>query len=438
MGGCSAVRRGVGALFVGLAFAALGGCTVAPPPAVPVAPLSPETTPPPTSLIVFGDHGYDLGYILRKDKYPPLTLEQAIAAEREEWIEDRRPPNEFEPSPLVKLPETGGYVPATGMMAVAQAMKSYCATNRCDAGVMLGDNIYPDGPTGGTDGVPDAKRFADILDRPYGDFGSLAPGFRIYAALGNHDYRTSREAAMGEVAYMERTPPFYMDTNVYRVKPAGHPDVELFVLDTEVMLAAETVYDDELAADGSEMPGREIDVSEPWTKPQTQREKAMVAWLERSLRDSDARWKIVMGHHPLWSSAGSKFNEARVLRRLILPTLCKYADMYLAGHEHTLELHSDSCAKALPGQAVPPLPQIVSGAASKQRPLNHWFMAHQARENPELTTFFTKGMTWGWVHLTLDGDRAVAQVFSTPDDGSPTNVLETTQTFRRRTGVLSD
>jgi hypothetical protein len=110
--------------------------------------------------------------------------------------------------------------------------------------------------------------------------------------------------------------------------------------------------------------------------------------------------------------------------------------MYLAGHDHTLELHSDSCAKALPGETVPPLPEIVSGAASKQRPLNSAFMAHQARDNPEMTTFFAKGMTWGYVHLTLSGDEATASVFTTPEDGSGTNVLEATQVFHRRTGAL--
>ena len=50
---------------------------------------------------------------------------------------------------------------------------------------------------------------------------------------------------------------------------------------------------------------------------------------------------------------------------------------------------------------LPPLPQIVSGAAAKQRPVNSWFMAHQARNNPELTTTYAKGLIWGYVHLTL-------------------------------------
>ena len=409
---------------------ALAGCAT---PQIQAPPLSPAA-PRPMSLILFGDHGYDLDYLEPDDRNPPLSLEQAVAAEREEWAEDKRPPNEFEASPMVRLPDTGGYVSASGMMPVAKAITGYCSASPCDAALMLGDNIYPNGPTGGADGVSDARRFDEILLTPFQDFASFAPNFRIYAALGNHDWRTSREAALGEVAYLERTPPFYMDGIIYRVKPAGHPDVELFVLDTEVLLAGQTVYEAELADDGSELPGRVIDERPAWTRPQTERERTMVAWLEQSLRNSTARWKIVMAHHPIWSSAGSKFQEARVLRRLLLPALCKYADMYVAGHEHTLELHSDSCAKALPGERVAPLPEIVSGAAAKQRPLNSWFMAHQARENPELATFFAKGMTWGYAQVTLDGDRAVVQMFSTPDDGSGRSVLETTRTFARRSG----
>ena len=393
--------------------------------------------PAPYGLLAFGDHGYDLDYLDPEERATVLTRDQAIANQRAEWAEDKRPPDEFAVSALTRLPATGGYVDATGMMAVSSAMKAYCQTQRCDAAVMLGDNIYPDGPTGGADGVSDAKRFDDILLKPFKDFGSIAPDFRIYATLGNHDWRTSREAALGEVRYMEQTRPFYMDGIIYRVSPPGRPDIELFVLDTEVLLAGETVYEAELADDGSELPGREIEEPEPWTKPQTERERNMVAWLEQSLRSSNARWKIVMGHHPLWSSAGSKFQQARVLRRLILPTLCKYADMYLAGHEHTLELHTDSCDKAVPGVPLPPLPQIVSGAAAKQRPVNSWFMAYQARNNTELSTDYARGLIWGYMHLTLGAEEATVRVFTTPNDGSGANQLETTKTYARRTGKLA-
>ena len=408
----------------------LAGCASTPPGGV-----SPQGSRP-YAMLLFGDHGYDLDYLEADERNPPLTLEQAIAAEREEWAEDKRPPAEFAPSAMIQLPDTGGYVAASGMMPVAKAMRSYCQTAQCDSAVMLGDNIYPNGPTGGADGVSDAKRFDEILLEPYRDFGSIAPDFRIYATLGNHDWRTSREAALSEVRYFETTKPFYMDGIFYRVSPPGRPDVEIFVLDTEVLLAAETVYEAELADDGSELPGTTLEEPEPWTKPQNEGERNMVAWLEQSLRQSNARWKIVMAHHPIWSSAGSKFQQARVLRRLILPTMCKYADMFLAGHEHTLELHTDSCAAAVPGSNLPPLPQIVSGAAAKQRPVNSAFMARQARNNPELKTSYAKGLIWGYVHLTLDGDKATARVFTTPNDGSGANVLAATEHYARRTGRL--
>jgi tartrate-resistant acid phosphatase type 5 len=307
-------------------------------------------------------------------------------------------------------------------------MRSYCRTVRCNAAVMLGDNIYPNGPTGGADGVDDAKRFDEILLTPFRDFGKIAPDFRIYATLGNHDWRTSREAALGEVHYFETTPPFYMNGIRYRVQPPrSNGDVEIFALDTEVLLASTTVYEDALADDGSELPPSKLDVPEPWTKPANEQEARMVEWLERSLKESRARWKVVIGHHPLWSSAGSKFEEAKAMRRLLLPTLCRYADLYLAGHEHTLEVHTDSCGNTTP------LPQLVSGAAAKHRPLNTWFQAHQAKKSPELTTYYAKGIVWGFMHLTFEQDRVVVDVVTTPNDASGGTKVEYSRSFAHRT-----
>ena len=401
-----------GLLWVGL----IAGCASAPTPSVE-----------PVRLLLFGDHGYHLDYLEQKEREPVRTLPEAIEHERKEWLDDKRPPAEFAPPALVPLPSTGGYVPDSGMMRVASAMLDYCRNQRCDAGVMLGDNIYPNGPTLGADGVPDSKRFEEILSAPFRDFTSLGPGFRIYSALGNHDWRTSREAALGEVRYLETTPPFFMNGLFYSTR---NDDVEIFVLDTTVLLAGTTVYEDHLAGDGSELPPSKIEEPRPWTVPATEQERNMVAWLERALRDSRARWKIVAGHHPLWSSAGSKYEEARAMRRLLLPVLCRYADLYVAGHEHTLELHSDSCAAELPGAS--PLPQIISGAAGKQRPLNSWFVAHQQRKSPQLTTHFAKGLIWGYAHLTIEGDAATIRLIRVPNEGEPQSEVLHTQTFRRR------
>ena len=161
----------------------------------------------------------------------------------------------------------------------------------------------------------------------------------------------------------------------------------------------------------------------------------MVAWLERSLAESTARWKIVVAHHPLWSSAGSKYEQARVLRRLILPALCRYADLYLAGHDHTFELHHDDCREALPGEQVAPLPSVVSGAASKQRALHTNFMRHQSRKYPQLSTEWARGLVWGFAHLGVSGDSATLTFVETPDDGSgKAETVHVTKFERRSAG----
>src|SRR5262245_20490028 len=47
---------------------------------------------------------------------------------------------------------------------VAAAIKQVCDADRCDFGLLLGDNIYSDGPTSGTD-----TQFNDKFELPYAD-----------------------------------------------------------------------------------------------------------------------------------------------------------------------------------------------------------------------------------------------------------------------------
>jgi tartrate-resistant acid phosphatase type 5 len=279
----------------------------------------------------------------------------------------------------------------------------------------------------------DAQRFRDVFITPYGSLVEGRDSFRIYSVLGNHDWHTSRDGALAQVRFLETTPPFFMNGLFYRVVPAAaHGEVEIFALDTEVLLAGTTVYEAVLAEDASEVETTEPEELEPWAAPQNDAERNMVRWLETSLAGSKARWKIVIGHHPLWSTAGSKFQQAKSLRRLILPALCRYADLYLAGHEHTLEVHTDNCTEALPGSDVTPLPQVVSGSASKMRPTNSTFIRQQLKAHPELRTFFARGLTWGFAHLTFEGDSATVRMIETPRDGSGTTQVTYEHSFSRR------
>ncbi len=387
-------------------------------------------------FLAFGDSGYHYDYLDPEDEPGPQTYEAFVEAERLDWLDDKRPPAEFKPPPAYRVPRTGSWIAASGQAAVANAMRQYCGAGvGCEFAVMLGDNIYPDGATAGADGRDDSERFRKIFHEPYAPLAAFADEFRIYVTLGNHDWRTSREGAMAQVRYHETTRPFYMDGIRYKVAPTGDPrDLEVFVLDTHVLLAGVTVLEDELADDGSELHTEEVDPPSPWSLPQTEDERAMVAWLEQNLADSPARWKVVIGHHPLWSSAGSKFQQARALRGLILPALCRHADLYLAGHEHTLELHTDDCREVPEAQGRKPLAHVVSGAAGKQRPLNTAFARHQLAANPQFRSIWAGGLLWGFAHVTLESDQATIRLVTTPDDGSGVPELAFEHRFDRRSG----
>jgi tartrate-resistant acid phosphatase type 5 len=404
----------------------IAACTAPTPRATQdTAPQSKAVT-----LLAFGDGGYHYDHLDKKVYEKVVTEEQFMAKERKDWVEERRPPEEFDHPPMYKLPGNGSVIPASGQMPTVSAMKSYCAQHSCDLGVMLGDNIYPDGALADAD---DARRFRDVFTTPYGSLVEGRDNFRIYGVLGNHDWHTSRDGALAQVRFLETTPPFFMNGLFYRVVPAAaHGEVEIFALDTQVLLAATKTPEAVLAEDASEVQTDDLEYFEPWAAPQNEAERNMVQWLEASLASSKARWKIVIGHHPLWTTAGSKFQQAKSLRRLILPALCRYADLYLAGHEHTLEVHTDGCTEALPASDVTPLPQVVSGSASKMRPTNSAFIRQQLKAHPELRTLYARGLTWGFAHLTFEGDRATVRLIETPRDGSGTAQVAYEHSFTRR------
>ena len=142
-----------------------------------------------------------------------------------------------------------------------------------------------------------------------------------------------------------------------------------------------------------------------------------------------------MAHHPLWSSSGGKFQQARTLRRLLLPTLCRYADMYLAGHEHTLELQLDDCSTTDAPPRAAPLLNVVSGAGAKERPIHKPFAKAQQVKYPQLKTVWAKGMIWGFSHITLHGDTATVRMFTVGSKSDSTPVEEYTYEYRRSSGA---
>lgn len=57
-------------------------------------------------------------------------------------------------------------------------------------------------------------------------------------------------------------------------------------------------------------------------------------WLDEKLAATDARWRLVTMHHPIYSSGKDRDNKA--LRESLLPILLKHkVDLVLQGHDHT-------------------------------------------------------------------------------------------------------
>lgn len=147
----------------------LSGCAAGGPPVVA-----------PVSILLFGDTGYHYDYLEPEDHEEPLTGREFVMHELDDWIEDNRPIEEFRIPPMHLAGQTGGYVMASGMLPVAQAVRRWCQpADRCHFGLMLGDNIYPAGAMLGADGRDDAERFDDLLRRPYSILKEQDPEFVI-------------------------------------------------------------------------------------------------------------------------------------------------------------------------------------------------------------------------------------------------------------------
>jgi len=396
--------------------------------------LSVQAQETPIRFAVFGDSGYIPAYEDADANEPaPTTVEAYLAEQREAW-EKRHNNSEFRPAPSVFESTLGGFLPASGLYPVAWSMQDRCNQQGCEFAVMLGDNIYPDGATLGADTRFDSRRYTDMLHRPFRDLGNGVADFTIYSMLGNHDWHTSRESAMSQMLYLQAHPKFSMPGYFYRVSPpASKGQVELFVIDTEMLLAGTTVYKDKLAADGSgrEASDDEREVFPAYIAPQNAAERNMVGWLENALAESTARWKIVLGHHALWSGGGSKFEKARALRKLILPALCRHADAYFSGDDHMLEMYTDNCAQ-VEGALSEPLPTLVSGAGAKWRPHHPAFIAEQEKTYPELTTVWSRGSTWGFMYVVVEGDAMQIEAVVPATEFSRQSRVEYTATFHRR------
>lgn len=182
--------------------------------------------------------------------------------------------------------------------AVAASMAKRAEREPIDFMVTVGDNIYNFGVLSVND-----PQWKTKFESVYDDESLQVP---VYAALGNHDHRGSVQA---QIEYTEKSNRWHMPSAYYTfTRPLGDDAaVQFFVLDTNPMQREEPSV------------------------------KAQLAWLDQELEESTARWKIALGHHPLYSH--SKRGHNQKLIKLLEPRFTKpRVDLYVAGHDHTLEM----------------------------------------------------------------------------------------------------
>jgi tartrate-resistant acid phosphatase type 5 len=143
-----------------------------------------------------------------------------------------------------------------------------------------------------------------------------APSLRIpwYASLGNHDYLGSPEA---EINYSKISRRWKMPSRYYAHSERINDSTEiLFVhIDTSPFITEYKKSDSTY-----HVLGQDINIQ--------------LRWIDSVLASSRASWKIVVGHHPIYSSVGNHGNNKELIDS-ILPLLLKYnVKIYLCGHEH--------------------------------------------------------------------------------------------------------
>lgn len=221
-----------------------------------------------------------------------------------------------------------------------------------------GDNFYPDGLEPGDDML-----FHKAFMEPYESI--QMPWYNV---LGNHDYHSIAVAEewSERLRSVDSRWICHRDYSVVKTVP-GPPGeepftVQFFFIDTnpfvthyqesineclDTTLPAEEDTDCDGHYNGMKViePAMAIKLRSAVTGVTTAEEKQEI-WdaytrqqalkLSESLRHSDARWKIVVGHHPFYSQA--KHGDTDELKSALLETFRENGvRLYLNGHDHTLQ-----------------------------------------------------------------------------------------------------
>jgi UDP-2,3-diacylglucosamine pyrophosphatase LpxH len=140
-----------------------------------------------------------------------------------------------------------------------------------------------------------------------------------HSVLGNHEYEGSTQAVLDYSTISRR---WEMQARYYAMTWPVSDNVEVLLLfiDTTPLI-------DKYRGNPAEYEDAE--------KQSMQRQ---LAWIDSTLAVSRARWKIVMGHHPIYAGTTKSESERRDLQVRLQPLLDKHnVDIAVSGHIHNFQ-----------------------------------------------------------------------------------------------------
>lgn len=204
----------------------------------------------------------------------------------------------------------------TGSPKIHNGIVLVAKTKKVDAILLLGDNIYPCGVRSIDDPL------WSVVRNNYSD-----AGVPIYPVLGNHDYGDPTPQNRGTDIKCEPSPQAQIDETGHLknwIFPARQYALRSPLADI-VMLDSQPIASDWPASFLGSF-----------------RAKDEAQWADSALSESKGAWRIVVGHHTIYSSGihgiGNHSNQ-RNMRRTLLPIFkARKVDLYICGHDHNAEL----------------------------------------------------------------------------------------------------
>jgi len=204
----------------------------------------------------------------------------------------------------------------------ADSMGKYGDENPVKFVVTTGDNFYETGIKTVDDPLVKIT-FEDI-------YTSNSLQVPWYATLGNHDYGDNAQAQIDLTKVNKR---WKMPSRYYSIVEElsdGTKNLFLFI-DTNPFITKYQKFN----VKETELSQKSVD------DLNTQSWKTQLKWIESSLKNSDADWKIVVGHHPVYS--GGKHGGAKELYSNFKPLFEKYGvQMYICGHDHDIQYSKEN------------------------------------------------------------------------------------------------